>query len=191
MLDNINLLPWRDMARQRYKHQFIAGLIGVVALAVIFGGVYGAWIDWQIAEQRQRVITLNRHLSVLQTEQQHHHRRELRYQQQHQRLMTFQDLYYRQYAPLRLMMLLTEVVMEGVSLERVELNHNRVVLAGLSLTTQQLTQTVSLLENNPEISTLKIHDIERDSGRFDVPFARFELSFYLLPPVTALEGLNE
>ncbi|SDH33544.1 type IV pilus assembly protein PilN [Vibrio xiamenensis] len=179
MLDNINLLPWREMARRRYKRQFWTCFVAamLVILLVVWG--IGAVLDGQVTLQNQRVATLNQYLRDQQSEQSHYQQRQQRYQLLNEQLQTLQRFHHQQHAPIQVMTLLTRLISDGVYLDKLEVNRNRVSLAGISDSTQNLTSTVSQLESNERVAELKIHRIEHDSMRFRQRYARFELSFTL------------
>jgi len=50
----INLLPWRDAARERSQKMFVTSVIGAVVLGAVFSGLGYGYMDGRISYQEQR-----------------------------------------------------------------------------------------------------------------------------------------
>ncbi len=61
----INLLPWRELAREENKKKFFVGLIGVGVIALLLMLLVHVVMDYKINSQKQRNNFLRNQVSVL------------------------------------------------------------------------------------------------------------------------------
>jgi type IV pilus assembly protein PilN len=169
----INLLPHREMNRERRKKDFISltGLVGIAGAVAVFAG--GFAINQQIAGQQERnafiaaenakldaeiaeVKTLRDEIAALKARQQ-----------------AVENLQSDRTAPVRLFAELVRLTPEGVYLRQIKQEESRVTLIGHAQTNERVAELLrNLAEGNallerPELGEIKETTVPAASGSRD------------------------
>lgn len=157
----INLLPHREMQRERRKREFLslAGLVAAGAVAAAFAG--GAAINRQIAVQQERndfikaanakldaeiaeIATLRSAIAALKARQE-----------------AVENLQSDRTVPVRLFDELVRLVPEGVSLRQMKHEDGRITLAGQAATNERVAELLrALAEGSPWLERPELGEIK-------------------------------
>ncbi|KII77716.1 PilN domain-containing protein [Vibrio renipiscarius] len=189
MLHRVNLLPWRDAKRQYHQRRFFVLAFSVLILGGLAQWGAGVFIEYQQNEQQQRIVFLQAHIASLD-----YKLSELkRVEQQHESLMTrlkvVEDLQEQRNKTTYLMNLVPTLIPEGVYVDKIKMNGERIELTGISDTTSRLATMLDHLENSKWLSNVEMHSIVHDKARFGQKFQTFNVSF-LFQPQEIVEGEN-
>ncbi|MFA0415570.1 PilN domain-containing protein [Vibrio renipiscarius] len=189
MLHRVNLLPWRDAKRQYHQRRFFVLAFSVLILGGLVQWGAGVFIEYQQNEQQQRIVFLQAHIASLD-----YKLSELkRVEQQHESLMTrlkvVEDLQEQRNKTTYLMNLVPTLIPEGVYVDKIKMNGERIELTGISDTTSRLATMLDHLENSKWLSNVEMHSIVHDKARFGQKFQTFNVSF-LFQPQEIVEGEN-
>lgn len=189
MLHRVNLLPWRDAKRQYHQRRFFVLVFSVLILGGLAQWGAGVFIEYQQNEQQQRIVFLQAHIASLD-----YKLSELkRVEQQHESLMTrlkvVEDLQEQRNKTTYLMNLVPTLIPEGVYVDKIKMNGERIELTGISDTTSRLATMLDHLENSKWLSNVEMHSIVHDKARFGQKFQTFNVSF-LFQPQEIVEGEN-
>lgn len=177
MLSNVNLLPWREAKKEAHKKRFIGG-VAISALAAI-GTVYcaGFYFDFQEQKQQDRLEFLSQHIAVLDSQIDSLKQVEKAHEDLVARLAMVESLQKKRNKTTQFMDLIPQMIPEGVYVDQISMNAQRIEMSGISDSTAHLATMLDLLEHSSLISDVEIHSIVSGSYRFDKPFQSFEASF--------------
>lgn len=181
MLHNINLLPWREEAKQKHQQRFWGLLALTLICAVLVQASIGYWFDIEYNKQaasldqlKVNVAQLNGQIKQIETVQ-------LKKEDLLARLEVISALQQNRNKTTELMNLFQQVIPSGVYVDKIKMQGLSVTVVGISENTTQLTTLLDTLESSPQLTDIIIHSISDNAQRFNQNFQKFNLSFQLLP----------
>jgi len=178
---NINLLPWREELRREKQRQFVS-ILGLVALlgVVVMALVYTYYSD-QIDRQQNRNRLLQSEIRKLDSKIKEIESLEKERKQLKERMELIQEL---QKSRPQVVHLFDETVVqtpEGVTLQSVERQGNRIIFTGLAESGPRISKFLRNLDNSPWLDKTDLaaigEDKESGSGR-----KSFQLTAELISP---------
>ncbi|NAW59220.1 MULTISPECIES: PilN domain-containing protein [unclassified Vibrio] len=180
MVHDINLFPWREFEQARYRRRFYLMALVMALLSGIALRLGGAYLETQQQHQQRRMTLLHQQQEVL---ARHHHqwldtREKFNALAQRQAILT--AIQTKRNRTTNLLNALPGWIPDGVYLDTLTLNGQRVRLSGVGDNTATLTRLLANLEQARQVSGINMHSVIQGVARFERPFAQFELSFSLL-----------
>lgn len=177
MLHSINLLPWREAQKQSHRQRFIQASFAAVSLAAALQWGGGEYLQYQLDIEKGRIEFLNQHLAVLDNQINTLKQAEKEYQDLMARLDMVESLQQKRNKTTQLMDLIPQLIPEGVYVDQMSMNDNRIEIRGISDSTARLATMLDLLENSSYVSDVEMHSIVSGSHRFGKQFQSFQASF--------------
>ena len=192
MRQEINLLPWREMARQKRRRSFFLKLAGTAAMTVVIvGGAY-QWFDQQLNYQYARNDRVQQEITILnRTLREFSNKKVARDKLQH-RLELVNALQKQRNNPTLLFNILPDVMPEGVVLDKVSMYGKTVSIEGRSKSNAQLANLLAKLEESQDVAQVQMHSIVNKSDLADFAAnqfrATFQLTAYVVPELPTEEN---
>lgn len=159
MAHSINLLPWRDMQREQRRRFFFIKLLGVFLLSsLVLGTVYGV-LQSKLSYQEARNVRLQKEINQLNQVLSDFSAKKVARDKLQHRLELVNALQKQRNNPTLLLNLLPKITPDGVVLDGVSLQDNRVTIEGRSHTNAKLASLLANLERSDEVSDVQIHSI--------------------------------
>ncbi|MDP2573186.1 PilN domain-containing protein [Vibrio penaeicida] len=180
-MHSINLLPWRDELRAKYRRQFFSYLAAAILVAVGVQWGAGVYFSQQKSMQEERNAELTRHISYL--DQQLRGLSQVR--DQHEsiltRLRSVEALQIKRNKTTDFMSLLPDAIPPGVFVDKIEMNDFEVEINGISDSTANITTMLDLLERSAKLADVEMHSIVSGKKLFGKVFKTFKVSFVFAP----------
>lgn len=192
MRQEINLLPWREMARQKRRRLFFLKLAGTAAVTVVIvGGAY-QWFAQQLNYQYARNDRVQQEITILnRTLREFSNKKVARDKLQH-RLELVNALQKQRNNPTLLFNILPDVMPEGVVLDKVSMYGKTVSIEGRSKSNAQLANLLAKLEESQDVAQVQMHSIVNKSDLVDFAAnqfrATFQLTAYVVPELPTEEN---
>ncbi len=180
MAYQINLLPWREKERLRYKRSFFILLCVGLLLSVSIQGSILFYLSQQKELQETRNHSLENHIEGLNSELKELHEIGNQHDTILTRLNEVEELQRNRNTTTQLLNLLPEMISGGIYLNKVRMNKRLVEITGVSDSNVRLASMLDKLERSSYISSVDIHSIVSEVDVFDHGMSRFEVSFMLL-----------
>ncbi|MFV0574659.1 MAG: PilN domain-containing protein [Vibrio sp.] len=172
---SVNLLPWREQNRQQNKKRFLQiSFLGLVVTYLLFW-VCNVYLDTlkqvQIGHNQQlqkEAESLEQQLSVM-------HGIEQQQAEIAERIAAMESLQKERNRNTDFMNLLSDLVPQGVVLEKVTMKNQQIEIIGMSDNNQDLSDLLTNVERSPWVTEIKMHSIVEGN--------RFRLSFELVQNV--------
>lgn len=181
----INLLPWREMAREtRRRHFFIKWTVSFVVVLLVT--LIGRQVQYaKLDVQKQRNTILKNEIYLLDSSLNEFSEKEIKRDVLERRLELVNALQKQRNNSTLLFNLLPHVMPEGVVLDKVSMNEGKVQLEGRSRSNAQLAQFLARLEEDKAARDVQIHSIVNTaeaSIMMEKKFrTTFELAGYVVP----------
>ncbi|MUI54897.1 PilN domain-containing protein [Aliivibrio fischeri] len=183
MAYQINLLPWREKQRARYKQRFIALLCAGVTLSVGIQWGIAQYLEQQVSIQTQRKQSLEKHISWLNNELKDLNDVGKEHEAILTRLDVVEQLQQNRNKTTQLLNILPDIITEGIYLNKVRMHEREVEIKGFSDSNSRLASMLDKLERSSQITSVEMHSIVSGQKIFGHDVSSFEVSFKLLPPV--------
>ncbi len=167
----INLLPWREQARQIKRKQFLITLAGFIGLTLLFVAIYHIYLDSIVSNQNLRnsylQTVLNQEQSVLLAlEKQKEKQTQINLQ-----LHFLYSLRETSYNAVQILNELTQVVPEGVSLIKLTREGNTITLLGgaqssLNVTLFMKNISNSHIFNQPDLTEITTKQVKTGEDKY-------------------------
>ncbi|WP_165310109.1 PilN domain-containing protein [Vibrio ziniensis] len=177
MLYSINLLPWRDTQKQSHRKRFIHFTIMAVGLGAALQWAAGWYLDYQVNIERGRLDYLNQHIAKLDRKLDLLNLVDKEYQYLNTRFELVESLQKKRNKTTQIMVLIPQLIPEGVYVDQINMNDNSIELQGISDSTAQLATMLDRLERCSSISNVEMRSIVSGNFRFGRPFQSFQASF--------------
>lgn len=159
MVRSINLLPWRDMQREQRRRLFFIKFLAVFLLSLlVLGTVYGV-LQSKLSYQEARNVRLQKEINQLNQVLSDFSAKKVARDKLQHRLELVNALQKQRNNPTLLLNLLPKITPDGVVLDGVSLQDNRVTIEGRSHTNAKLASLLANLERSDEVSDVQIHSI--------------------------------
>ncbi|KJY79011.1 PilN domain-containing protein [Vibrio nigripulchritudo] len=180
-MHSVNLLPWRDEMRARYRRQFFSYLAAAILAAVGVQWGVGVYFSKQMSVQEERNAELTRHISYL--DQQLRGLSEVR--DQHEsiltRLRSVEALQIKRNKTTDFMSHLPDTIPPGVYVDKIEMNDFEVEVNGISDSTANITTMLDSMERSAKLADVEMHSIVSGKKLFGKVFKTFKVSFIFAP----------
>jgi type IV pilus assembly protein PilN len=157
----INLLPHREMSRERRKKDFVslAGLVGIAGAVAVFAG--GFAINQQIAGQQERNAFISAENARLDTEIEEVKTLRDEIAALKARQQAVENLQSDRTAPVRLFAELVRLTPEGVYLRQIKQEDMRVTLIGYAQTNERVAELLrKLADSSPLLERPELGEIK-------------------------------
>lgn len=177
MLHNVNLLPWRDELRERHKKRFLQLVLLGALLAFGLQWVAGNYLQQQFQQQHSRISYLKSYIGQL--DKQIHALKKV--EQEHKALLTrlsvVEQLQVNRNKTTDFMNAIPLLIPDGVYVDKIKMNGQRIEIAGISDTTSRLATMLDNLEKSAQLKNVEMHSIVHGKVRFGKKFQVFNVSF--------------
>lgn len=177
MLHNVNLLPWRDELRERHKKRFLQLVLLGALLAFGLQWVAGSYLQQQFQQQHSRISYLKSYIGQL--DKQIHALKKV--EQEHKALLTrlsvVEQLQVNRNKTTDFMNAIPLLIPDGVYVDKIKMNGQRIEIAGISDTTSRLATMLDNLEKSAQLKNVEMHSIVHGKVRFGKKFQVFNVSF--------------
>ncbi|WP_102794261.1 PilN domain-containing protein [Bowmanella denitrificans] len=179
---HINLLPWREVQRQKHKKEYVATLamVALCALALFWG--IGAVVDNMITAQQQRNDFLNQQIAVLDGQIAKIKDIKEQKKQVEQRMALIEQLQANRNAAPHVLDELARIVPPGVSFITLSRKNNRMDVTGISESNNRLSEFMRRLEESRVFTNGDLSSIVADTSKSDA-VSEFKLTFNISPSV--------
>ncbi|HMB73620.1 MAG TPA: PilN domain-containing protein [Gammaproteobacteria bacterium] len=159
-MPRINLLPWREVLRQKRKKDFLAAIVGAVLLGG--GAIYASkWIVQQrIENQEARNGILEEEIRQLDAQIEEIRGLENQKERLVARMRIIEELQQSRPLVVHLFDELVEALPEGTNYSRVEQTGERVALTGIASSTTRVASLMRNIEASDWLSTPELGSIE-------------------------------
>ncbi len=185
MQQNINLLPWREINREKLRQHFFIKCGLAVTFSAIVVGMSWQVLNAKLAYQYARNDRVQREITELNQQLLEFSNKKVARDNLQHRLELVNALQKQRNNPTLLFNLLPEVTPEGVVLDKVLMRGNTVTLEGRSKSNAQLAELLAMLEKSPDAKNTKMHSIVNNT---DLGYlaanqfrATFQLTHYVVP----------
>ncbi|MFC0266768.1 PilN domain-containing protein [Kushneria aurantia] len=141
----INLLPWREKARERRTRQLYGWMLGCALLGVAVGFAGQQWQQWrlervnaEVALVEGRIAALERDIAQVQTLDQQR-------QQMQERIRLISELQFSRPQVVALFQALNDSLVDGVVYDRVERHDGRLDISGTATTNRRVSDQMRAL----------------------------------------------
>ena len=179
MIAKVNLLPWRDEGKKRYRQRFGLMLFGTVATALAVVGGGGWLLDWQQDVQSARNARISQEVAVLEQKLALLPEMDSQREALIQRLSVITDIQKGRNHITQLLSLLPGLVPQGVYLNEIALTGNHVKFSGTGESNGHLATLLANAEQSVWIEGITMHSIVR--AEEEQPLINFKASFVLNP----------
>ncbi|NOH81673.1 PilN domain-containing protein [Vibrio sp. RE86] len=177
MLHNVNLLPWRDELRARHKKRFLQLVLLGALLAFGLQWIAGNYLEQQSQQQYSRISYLKSYIGQL--DKQIHALKKV--EQEHKALLTrlsvVEQLQVNRNKTTDFMNAVPLLIPDGVYVDKIKMNGQRIEIAGISDTTSRLATMLDNLEKSAQLKNVEMHSIVHGKIRFGKKFQVFNVSF--------------
>lgn len=163
-MSNINLLPWREEARQKQQQEYLTALLASAIAAALLMFAVSSYFGSKIDSQRARNSFLQAETAIL--DQKIQELNELKQQKQdlEQRLKLVQELQQSRNLLTQLFNAMADITPQGVYLTRVEKQGRLLKIEGKSESNNRLATLVRNIEqldwlHSPSIQTIQVDEI--------------------------------
>ncbi len=185
MQQNINLLPWREIIRQKLRRYFFIKCGLAVALSSLVVGISWQVLNTKLAYQYAKNDRIQHEITVLNQQLREFSNKKVARDNLQHRLELVNALQKQRNNSTLLLNLLPEVIPEGVVLDKVLMRGDTVTLEGRSKSNAQLAELLAMLEKSPDAKNTKMHSIVNN---IDLGYlaanqfrATFQLTHYVVP----------
>jgi type IV pilus assembly protein PilN len=169
-MNGLNLLPWREKAREQRKKQFFAllGFSAALAAAGVFLG--HTYIQSAIDYQEQRNARLNDEIKLLDKKIERIKKLDATKQALLGRMQVIEDLQSTRPAIVHLFDEMATALPDGMYLESLQQNGSKVSVAGKAESNARVSSYMNRLDRSPWLSSsnLNIISMAKDDGRASV-----------------------
>ncbi|MGR6840705.1 PilN domain-containing protein [Aliivibrio wodanis] len=179
MAYQINLLPWREEQRTKYKQRFILMLILGVMLSVFSQWGVAQFLEQQTIQQEERNRSLKNRVAFLNEELKGLNEIGKQHEEILTRLEAVELLQHNRNQTTQLLNVLPVMIDEGIYLNKVRMHERQVEIKGFSDSNARLASMLDKLERSPHIASVEMHSIVSGEKIFGHDMSRFEVSFRL------------
>lgn len=180
----INLLPWREWERERKRKEFLGNLAGVLVGAVALVFAAGYYLDARVENQEARNEFLTKEIEVLDARIAEIQKLQETRNQLLARMRVIQELQGNRPVIVHVFDELVRTLAKGVHYRDVEMQGNRLTVAGVAESNNRISSLMRNLDNsdwfaNPNLKTIKEDPENSDYG---AQASTFNLTFVQTNP---------
>ncbi|MFD2177008.1 PilN domain-containing protein [Veronia pacifica] len=178
MLPSLNLLPWREMRREKLRKQFFTLLsaYGVLAICIVFSLWF--WLSGHHEKQQARNSLLQQEITLLRAELKAFSEIDRQREILEEKIGLVDSLQQQRKNVVSLFNLIPQVIPRGVALKSVNFRDGHVILEGMAKSGALVSEILKNLESNPDVRQEKVHSIDRKQGALFLT-SHFRVTFYL------------
>ena len=182
-MTEINLLPWRELKREREKKEFTTYIAGILIVMVLLVFVVNRTIVGKIETQTSRnnrleteIAEYNKQIVAI---------KNLKTQRKNliARMMIVQNLQATRILTVRLFDELINILPDGVYVTHMDRVGDKVTLLGYTESNSNISQMMRKIESSKWIQRPELTEIKKSKEKQDSATSAFKLSFILKPKV--------
>ncbi|RUO53417.1 MULTISPECIES: PilN domain-containing protein [Pseudidiomarina] len=181
---HVNLLPWRDIARQRAKQKF--GIQAFIALAIAALLVFIAYKVIQDYQQQQRARNqfLSSQITILDAQIAEIQDINKKKDDIVNRMKLIQSLHQDRNTAIRVINELSEKVPDGVHILQIEKRGNQLSMRGRSVSNNRVSEFLRAMTESDTFTNPVLREISSDDGETEGPtrYSAFSLSVSIRKP---------
>jgi len=183
---HVNLLPWREVQRQKQKKQYIGSLIFIALIVFLAFYVLGEFFEQQIRNQDSRNTYLQQEIGIL--DQQITRIKDIKATKSAiaQRMALIEQLQVSRNVSPILFDELARIVPNGVSFETMSRSGNRIEVTGVSESNNRLSAFMRALQTSTVFTNGELSSIKADAEAMNA-VSDFKLTFSLSAKVAPVE----
>lgn len=163
-MSQINLLPWREEARQKQQQEYLTALLASAIAAALLMFAVSSYFGGKIDSQRARNSFLQAETAILDQKIQELNQLKQQKQDLEQRLKLVQELQQSRNLLTQLFNAMADITPQGVYLTRVEKQDRLLKIEGKSESNNRLATLVRNIEqldwlHSPSIQTIQVDEI--------------------------------
>ncbi|WEM42488.1 PilN domain-containing protein [Photobacterium sp. DA100] len=186
MIAKVNLLPWREEGKKRYRQRFGLMLGGAVVAAVLLVGMSGWLFDTQLDIQSERNTRIQQEISVLENKLSLLPEMDIQREALLKRLSVITDIQKGRNHITQLLGLLPGLVPQGVYLDDISLTGEQVKFSGKGESNGHLATLLANAEQSEWVRDVTMHSIVRASDK--EALIQFKASFVLASSPASSDG---
>ncbi|WP_456268117.1 PilN domain-containing protein [Kushneria sp. AK178] len=164
---DINLLPWREQARERRTRRFHLWLVLSVLLGVGIGFLCQLWQQYQLGRIETDIAYIQQHTKALEQDITQGQALDEQRQQMQERIELIRRLQFSRPQTVALFQALTDTLGEGVVYDRVHRHDGQLDISGLAATNRQVSDQMRALAGAPVLGEPLLLDVRVESERSD------------------------
>lgn len=157
---SINLLPWREVQRERQTRKFYAVVVGMLALGVGLGLLISHLYQLKLASQQQRNATISDHIERLHTDIDSVSRYVSDTERLAEQIAVFQTLQSQRTDTVQLFNDVADSVANGVIYQRLSKNGNSVSVTAVAGSARQVSEQLRLVAALPGLGVPTLSTVE-------------------------------
>ncbi|WP_262927453.1 PilN domain-containing protein [Phytohalomonas tamaricis] len=182
----INLLPWREQARERRTRQFYGVIACCVLLAVAFGWLKAQWVQGQLDAEQERIEHIEQRIVALEHDIQVVKDLQVRREQLQKQIDLIRQLQFSRPQTVELFDQLTATLVDGTYYDRVVRHDAQLDISGVSRTNRQVSDQMRALAMSRVFGEPLLLDVKSSEGGDSV--RRFNLT--VPEQVASVEGAD-
>ncbi|RUO63731.1 PilN domain-containing protein [Pseudidiomarina insulisalsae] len=189
---HVNLLPWREIARQRAKQRFgVQAFIALLVAALLVFISYKIIQDYQ-QQQRARNQFLSSQITILDAQIAEIQEINKKKDDIVNRMNLIQSLHQDRNTAIRVINELSEKVPDGVHILQIEKRGNQLSLRGRSVSNNRVSEFLRAMTESDTFSNPVLREISSDAGETEGPtrYNAFSLSVSIRTPNVAAVQAN-
>lgn len=170
----INLLPWRERARERRTRQFYLLVAGCALLAVALGWFKAQWAQGQLEAEQARIGHIERQIALLERDIQEVKDLQVRREQLQRQIELIRQLQFSRPQTVELFDQLTATLVDGAYYDKVVRHDARLDISGVARTNRQVSDQMRALAASQVFGEPLLLDVKSSEGGDSVK--RFNLT---------------
>lgn len=185
----INLLPWREQARERRTRQLYLWM-ALCALAGLSIGLAGQqWQQWRLDRVSADIELVESRIAVLEEEIDAVQTLDQSRRQMQERIRLISELQFSRPQTVALFQALNDTMIEGVVYERIERREGRLDISGLARTNRQVSDQMRALASAEVLGEPLLENVQAEEGqqrrRFNLQVPELPLAQRRQPGIVA------
>ena len=162
---DINLLPWREQARERRPRRFHLWLLLSVILGLCIGFLCQSWQQYQLDRINDDIAYIQQRTEHLEQDITQGHLLEDKRHQMQGRIELIRQLQFSRSQTVAVFQALTETLSDGVVYDRVNRHDGQLEISGLATTNRQVSDQMRALSGAPVLGEPLLLDVRAEDER--------------------------
>ncbi|WP_299256462.1 PilN domain-containing protein [uncultured Kushneria sp.] len=162
---DINLLPWREQARERRTRRFHLWLLLAVLVGLGIGFLCQYYQQYQLGRVNADIAYIQQRTESLEHDITQGHALEDRRRQMQERIELIRQLQFSRSQTVALFQALTDTLVDGAVYDRVARHDGQLEISGLATTNRQVSDQMRALSNAPVLGEPLLLDVRAENER--------------------------